>query len=168
MCAILPTDLYTTPAADPTVPARARAMVFEQAIAYYEKYTGWMWPNATQPGTQALDYNVLVAPQSLTGTARLDWQWLRANVDPTECCVASLAGTTALRVGARGPERDTAKPPAAPYFVNLYFAGDWTRTVTDTVSVEGAVSSAMAASRAISGSPREIVGEDFFFGSRRL
>lgn len=167
VCAILPTDLYRAPSTERDVPDRALALVLRTARAYYEKHTGWMWPNATQrDAPEALDYDVLVAPPSVTGADRLSFQYVRANVDPTECCVNTLPGTTALRVGARGPQNDGG--PVTPWFTNLSFAGDWARSVTDTACVEGAVSSAKAVSRALSGFPSAICGEDFFFGKRRL
>jgi uncharacterized protein with NAD-binding domain and iron-sulfur cluster len=150
-CAIYPTDLYAQPASDTTVPARARDGVRQTVIDWFSKHTGLLWPRATLAGdSNALDYDVLFDPSGGAGAARLDAQWLRANVDPTECCVAALKGTTRLRLGA-----DESG------FANLILAGDWTRNGMNTACVEGAVMSGMAASRALCGSPETIVGEDF-------
>jgi hypothetical protein len=111
-----------------------------------------MWPKATLPGNpQALDYGVLYDETGGEGVARLDAQWLRANVDPTECYIASTRGTTSVRLGANESG-----------FVNLVLAGDWTKNGINAGCVEAAVMSGMAASRAICGSPTQIVGEDFF------
>ncbi len=151
-CGIYPTELYARPSTDATVPARALEGVRQTAIDWFAKHTGWMWPEATrEDDPEALDYGVLFDSDDGVGAARLDAQWLRANVDPTECCVASLKGTTTARLGAGDST-----------FVNLVLAGDWTKNGMNTACVEGAVMSGMAASRAICGSPSAIVGEDFF------
>ena len=150
-CSIFPTDLYARPSTDTTVPAQALAGVRATAIDWFSKYTGWMWPKATTPANpQALDYGVLYDEGGGVGVARLDAQWLRANVDPTECFVTSVKGTTAARLGAEESG-----------FVNLVLAGDWTKNGINAGCVEAAVMSGMAASRAICGSPARIVGEDF-------
>ncbi len=155
-CSIYPTDLHTRPSTERTVPARALAEVRARAIDWFSKYTGFMWPEATtEDDPRALDYRVLFDPNDGVGTARFDAQWIRANVDPTECCVGSVEGSTAARLGA---DEST--------FVNLVLAGDWTRNGMNTACVEGAVMSGMAASRAICGSPVKIVGEDFFRKAR--
>jgi uncharacterized protein with NAD-binding domain and iron-sulfur cluster len=156
-CAIYPTDLYAQPSTDATVPARAREGVRQIAVDWFSKHTGLLWPRATVAGNpDALDYDVLFDPSGAAGAARLDAQWLRANVDPTECCVAALKGTTRLRLGA-----DESG------FANLVLAGDWTKNGMNTACVEGAVMSGMAASRALCGSPDRIVGEDFLRRGRR-
>ena len=157
VCAIYPTDLYRAPSTERDVPDRARAEVLKTGIDYYAKYTGWMWPKATRPDDPAaLDYDVLVAPKGGTGVTRFEQQYFRANVDPTECCVSTLTGATDARLDADGSG-----------FENLYLAGDWIHTVTDTVCVESATSAGKMASRAICGSPRDIPGEHFFFGKER-
>ncbi len=156
-CCIYPTRLYARPASDRTVPDRAEAEVHRIAREWFDLHTGLLWPRATRADRpSALDDAALSAPDGLKGEARFAAQFFRANVDPTECCVASLAGTTAARLGPRGAG-----------FENLVLAGDWTRSVTNTACVESAVSSGKAAARAICGEPRVIPGEDFFFGLGR-
>jgi predicted short-subunit dehydrogenase-like oxidoreductase (DUF2520 family) len=108
-----------------------------------------LWPNAAQPGS--FDWSVLTDPNRRSGTDRLDAQFWRANVDPTECCVLSSAGTTQSRLAA-----DESG------FENLFLAGEAVRTNLNQTCVEDAVMSGMAASRAICGSPATIVGENFF------
>jgi hypothetical protein len=93
---------------------------------------------------------VLTAAAGLLGPARFDAQFLRANIDPTECCVASFAGTTRYRLHPRDHG-----------FVNVVLAGEASRHGFNTTTIEGAVMSGMAAARAISGQPPEIVGYDF-------
>jgi uncharacterized protein with NAD-binding domain and iron-sulfur cluster len=151
-CGIYPTDLFKAPTTDASVPERARKAVLAAADQWLQSYAQTFWPDGVAPGkTTGLDYGILHAPAALTGLERLDYQWIRANVDPTECCVGSLAGTTKKRLAAHESG-----------FSNLILAGDWAATGMNTACVEGAVMGGMAASRAISGSPQQIVGEDFF------
>lgn len=150
-CGVWATDLHRRPSTDASVPAEAQAAVRKLAVEWFDKNTGAIWPGATRAGSgAALDYARLFDPANGVGEARLDAQWIRANVDPTECCVASLDGTTSLRLGA-----------GESGFVNLVLAGDWTKNGMNVASVEGAVMSGMAASRVLCGAPRDIVGELF-------
>jgi hypothetical protein len=64
--------------------------------------------------------------------------------------VLSAAGTTRYRLH-----------PEQSGFENLILAGEATRHGFNTSSIEGAVMSGMAASRAICGQPATIVGYDF-------
>jgi hypothetical protein len=64
--------------------------------------------------------------------------------------VASFAGTTRYRLHPRDHG-----------FVNVVLAGEASRHGFNTTTIEGAVMSGMAAARAISGQPPEIVGYDF-------
>lgn len=152
LCGVWATDLHTRPRSDATVPARARADVRRLTADWLASSAGSLWPRATIPGSKtALDYGVLRVPPGTTGDARLDAQWIRANVDPTECCVTSLEGTTSLRLAAHESG-----------FVNLTLAGDWISHGMNVACVEGAVMSGMSAARALCGAPRDIVGEWFF------
>jgi uncharacterized protein with NAD-binding domain and iron-sulfur cluster len=151
-CGIFPTDLFMAPTTDASVPARAREAVLEGAAQWLASYAQSMWPRGVAPGKDGgLDASILHAPARLDGLDRLSFQWIRANVDPTECCVGSLAGTTAKRLAAHESG-----------FANLFLAGDWAATGMNTACVEGAIMGGMAASRAICGLPARIVGEDFF------
>jgi hypothetical protein len=140
------TTLYTQPASQTDTPTQAYDAVRTQTIAWLNQYSALNWPAARAGG--AFDWTVLVAPASVTGENRLDAQWLRPNVDPSECCALSGAGTTQYR------------PHATSNFANLYFAGEGT-TMGFTTSFEGSVMSGAAASRAICGSPTTIIGYDF-------
>ena len=93
---------------------------------------------------------MLYDPRGGVGADRMNFQWIRANVDPTECCETSGPGTTKLRLKA-----DESG------FLNLVLAGAWLRTGINATCVEAATMSGMDASRAICGEPKEIVGEWF-------
>jgi uncharacterized protein with NAD-binding domain and iron-sulfur cluster len=85
----------------------------------------------TQTGYRAFDRRLIAS------------EYFRANTNPTDRYVLSVAGTTQhrLRVDQTGCE-------------NLTFAGDWTRNGLNVGAVEAAVTSAMQASHHISGYPR--------------
>ena len=139
-------DLYMQPASQTGTPAAALADVRSQTIDWLNQYSAAMWPLAH--GSGGFDWDVLAAPEGVSGVSRLDYQFIRANVDPTECCTLSAAGTTQYR------------PHAASNFANLYFAGEGT-AMGFTTSFEGSVMSGAAASRAICGAPERIVGYSF-------
>ena len=76
--------------------------------------------------------------------------YIRANVDPAECCVGAAAGEVQYRLPADGSGFD-----------NLVLAGCHILTGLNTTCVESAVMSGMQASRAICGHPRRVVGEHY-------
>ena len=152
LCGPLNTDAYTKPAGDSGVPARALADVQSRVQHWLENETATIWPNAVAPGSNGIDWALLYGGSS-KGSARLSDQFLRANIDPTECCPGSWSGTTQYRLN-----------PGESGFINLILAGDWTRTGTNTACVESATMSGKAASRAICGSPAVIPHEHFMQG----
>src|SRR6185503_2158075 len=77
-------------------------------------------------------------PSGAVGEARLDAQYLRANVDPSELYVLSLPGTTKLRMAADGSG-----------YRNLVLAGDWTRTSWNVGCIEAAAESGVNAAAAV-------------------
>jgi uncharacterized protein with NAD-binding domain and iron-sulfur cluster len=78
----------------------------------------------------------------------MDRQYWRANVDPSERYVLSVAGSSAHRLASDGAG-----------IANLFLAGDWLRTGLDSGCVEAAVMGGMQAARAISGYPANIPGD---------
>lgn len=140
---------------DTSVPADAHAEVLANAIDWLKHYTGYMWPNALDPLNPAgLDWAALYDPSGASGTARMSSQWIRPNVDPTECVEASLPGTSKLRLKA-----DESG------FENLILTGAWLRTGINATCVEAAVMSGMDAARAVSGEQLHIIGE--WFGMKK-
>ena len=153
ICGPLQGNYLTRPPSDHQVPAEALRQLRGETLAWLQTSARWLWPAATDPATQTLDWNVLHAPAAVQGVARLDAQWLRANIDPSERYVLSPKIVNRLRMD-----------PANSGFVNLVLAGDWTRTAINAGCVEAAVMSGMAASRALCGFPAKIAGEDFMQG----
>jgi uncharacterized protein with NAD-binding domain and iron-sulfur cluster len=118
------------------------------ATRYLGENTSGFWPAAhTEAG---FDWSLLVDPSEGEGSARLDSQYLRVNIDPSERYVLSAACTIKYRLD-----------PGEAEISNLFFAGDWVKTPMNAGSVEGAVMGGQEAARAISGDPIVIYGEEF-------
>ena len=141
------TTLYQAPRSQSGTPAAAAAEIRAQTISWLNQYSYAQWPAAQ--ANNGFDWTVLTDPNNGNGVARIDGQYLRANIDPTECCTLSGANTTQFRLHA-----DESG------FANLILAGEGT-AMGLTTSFEGSVMSGAAASRAICGQPAKIVGYDF-------
>jgi len=124
--------------------ARARDL----SINWLSSQVGPIWPKLQLGATPGIDWSLMGAEASV-GQARFDSQYVRLNIDPGERYVLSLPGTARFRPRAH----ETG-------FENLYFAGDWLKTGVDAGCVEAAVMGGLQASRAISGFPQTIIGED--------
>ena len=150
LCGTWSTTLYRQPSTQTGVPAQAWNELRSQAIAWLNDASACIWPAARTPDGK-FRFDVLTDfSGTASGEARFDQQFLRANIDPTECCVRSAAGSTKYRLH-----------PDQSGFANMILAGEATRTGFNTSAIEGAVMSGMAASRAICGQPAVIVGYDF-------
>jgi uncharacterized protein with NAD-binding domain and iron-sulfur cluster len=115
-----------------------KALVRAQAVRFLTHDVAVLWPGAVHPVTRKFDWNLLVAPPNVTGEDRLDEQYLRANVEPSERYVLSVPGSGEHRIA-----------PDDTGFSNLYAVGDWTACVIDAGCVEAAVISGMLAANAI-------------------
>ena len=138
------------PASDTGYPARALEHTKEQSRKWLEQHTGLMWPKAVVPGTAGLDYDLLYDPEGRTGADRLDAQYWRVNVEPSERYVLSLTGATKYRLATDQSGVD-----------GLFLTGDWIRNGWNVGCVESTVTSGLQCARAISGDPIEITDEHF-------
>jgi uncharacterized protein with NAD-binding domain and iron-sulfur cluster len=152
LCGTYPTTLYRNPASQTGTPVLAAAEVRALSIDWLKHQSYGLWPAACDRHDFA--WQMLTDPSNRVGEARLEAQYLRANIDPTECCVGSATGTTQYRLG-----------PDGSGFANLVLAGEATRQGFSASSIEGAVMSGIAAAQAITGVRATIVGYDFM--SRR-
>jgi len=105
-----------------------------------------LWPGAAL-ADGSFDWSVLVDLAGGTGPERLEVQYWRANPQPEERYVLSVAGSIAPRLW-----------PDGSHFENLALAGDWTRSGLDAGCIEGSVTSGILAGRAIIGESRDIPG----------
>ena len=127
----------------------ANAYILKNLTNYLENHSEPLWPTAVNDEGE-FDWNVLWSEDASTkGEDRLKSQYLRANIDPNELYILC----TARGMNAR-PKTQAAG------LTNLYFSGDWTDNGFNISSVEGTVMSGLQASRALSGFPQDIVGED--------
>jgi hypothetical protein len=141
------TELYKQPKSAVGTPATAAADLRAKTVTWLNGASQNWWPLAQKGGQ--FDWAVLNDPANGVGEARLDGQYQRANIDPTECCTLAAPGVTQFRLHADGSG-----------FTNLVLCGEGTAFGL-TTSFEGAVMSGAAASRAICGSPEQIIGYDF-------
>jgi uncharacterized protein with NAD-binding domain and iron-sulfur cluster len=148
LCGTLPTTLYKNPVSQVNTPDLAATEVKLLTINWLQHLAYAVWPLSCD--RQDFKWSVLTDPSNGVGLARLNAQYLQANIDPTECCVGSAVGTTKFRLG-----------PGDFGFSNLVLAGEATRQGFNASSIEGAVMSGIAAAQYITGSNATIVGYDF-------
>ncbi|MBR0906609.1 NAD(P)-binding protein [Bradyrhizobium liaoningense] len=157
----------TGPSCDPNYPdyqiARAKRLIID-----------WMngdlleiWPKARDRLSGKFDWGLLHVPSSVQvqpeghrsgdqeypeagaaeGPDRLDFQYIRPNINPWERYVLSMPDTLQWRLW-----------PDGSGISNLYLAGDWARTGLDMGCIEAAVMSGRATARAITGANMNIPG----------
>lgn len=153
ICGPMAGDFSRRSVTDSAVPADAVAAVRQAAVDWLTRDEGWHWPAVVDDQTTVFDWTLLYADAALQGEARLDAQYVRANIDPTELYVLSPPKAQQYRLASDQSGFD-----------NLVLAGDWTRTAINAGCVEAAVMSGMAASRALAGVPAIIAGEHFMQG----
>ena len=140
-------DHIPPPFTDPEFPRQQYDQVLDTAMRFVGTRMGPILPKSVDASGE-FDWNLLVDEVGdAKGPDRLKSQYLRANIDPTERYVLSVAGTNKYRLD-----------PGSSGFENLYLAGDWTQNVLNVGCVEAAVISGMWASRAICGFPKHIHG----------
>ena len=110
---------------------------------------GAYWPHAVTPAGYRWDF--LLAPAEVQGQARFDYQYWRANVDPSERYVQSVAGSSRYRLTTDGS-----------VCRNLYLTGDWIDNGFNMGCVESATLSGLQTARALLGHGEILPGEDAF------
>ena len=130
----------------PELQLQAVKQTYEQ---WLRQHAGYLWPAAvTQNQPTDFRWDLLYDPQNRSGVDRLNWQYFRANLEPSERFVLSSVGSTPFRLR---PDRSGVR--------GLYLAGDWTRNGFNSGCVEATVVSGLQCSRAIAGYPQFIIGE---------
>jgi uncharacterized protein with NAD-binding domain and iron-sulfur cluster len=155
LCDVLETSLYKEPPNQTEVPKKAACLARRLAVNWFELKSRVLWPLASRYGN--FNWNVLFDPEEREGECRIDYQVVKANVDPSACCAGSPAGSTQWRLRA---DRSG--------FGHLFLAGAWIDTGFNTECIEAAVMSGKQAARAIAGTGSEIAGENFLHFERGL
>lgn len=135
------------PAPNPAYPVQEKAKVRANVVEQLENTIGFLWPNAN-PSAGEFRWDYLVAPEADQGEDRLNAQYWRANIDPSERYVQSTVNTTIYRL-----KTDETG------FDNLLITGDWIRNGFNMGCVESATISGLQTARAIKGTDEEIPGE---------
>jgi uncharacterized protein with NAD-binding domain and iron-sulfur cluster len=148
LCDVFPSELYREPSDTPGVQEETQRAASSVARQWLENRAHAFWPNVAHFGS--FDWEALFVWQNSAGPDRLCEQYIHANVDPSDCCVATAAGSSAWRLKTDGTSFD-----------HLYIAGSWIDTGFNTECVEAAVMSGMQAARAITGQEASIPGETF-------
>ncbi len=150
---VMEDDPAQPPAPDPAYPPTQREIIEGEAVSFLDAYAGTYWPASVGP--RGFDWDLLVDPRGagVQGPARFRSQFWSANINPSDRYVLSVVNSsvTSLTAGGSG-------------FSNLVVTGDWIKTGLDCGCMEATVMSGMEASRAISGYPAKIYGEDGFSG----
>jgi len=131
----------------------ADALVRQNALEMLDQGLGQLLPQSNSNGM--FDWNLMLdlRPAPGSGSTRLDSQYYRANVVPTERYVLSVAGSSQYRLPVHDPVA----------FPNLYLAGDWTECTLNCGCMEAATMSGMLCANALTGYPprADITGVDF-------
>jgi uncharacterized protein with NAD-binding domain and iron-sulfur cluster len=134
-------DELVPPAGDHAYPKEVLNKNKEKTRELFQSDIKLCWPG--------FHWENLVAPAGESGINRLNFQYQRVNIDPSELYVQTVAGSTQHRIKAEESG-----------FTGLVLAGDWTSNGLNMGCVESATVSGMQASRAISGYPEKIIGEN--------
>ena len=137
------------PATAKDTPERAQETVDCNALRHVTKSMDDFWPDVTKGQSDGFDFAALVDPRNGVGKSRLEAQFFRANIDPSERYVNALPGDAAARI-----------KPGNSGFENLFLAGDWTDNGFNAGCIEATVMSGLLCANAICGFPalEDIVG----------
>jgi len=155
-CSVLPDAKTLADERSADYPERRHEEVRQNAIDFLNQHVRQLWPNAVR---NEFRWELLVDAEpkppsrkrAAVSSDRIDSQYVRANVEPSDRYVLSLPGTLAYRLSPLDVTCD-----------NLTIAGDWTACGFTEGCVEAAVMSGRLAAHALSMSPplEEIVGYD--------
>lgn len=135
-------ELLANPEQYPNFPAEADQKVREMAAQWLNDNTNFFWPDATtKESPTALNLQLLVDPSNphnTNGWDKLQKQFFRANIDPSERYVLSLPGSAKFRL-----KTDESG------FKNLFLTGDWIDTGYNMGCVEVTAMSGLMAAQAV-------------------
>lgn len=147
-CGPLDEPAAIQPFSDHDFPAREKARVRQMAREFFERDAAHLWPAAVEANSGVLDWDLLVDGEDRPGIGRLDAQYFRANIEPTDRYVMSVKGSTRYRL-----------KPDESGVDNLYLTGDWTDNGFNAGCIEAAVMSGLLCARAVTGQKILVNGE---------
>ena len=116
----------------------ANQAVRDRAQRFLDRDVVSLWPAAVDNGGFRWSLLCDGSPSGVSGAARLDTQYWRANIDPSDLYVQSLPGTDQYRL-----------QPGRTGFTNLAVAGDWTDCGLNAGCIEAATRSGQLAAQAV-------------------
>ena len=148
-CGVFPdADFIPDPGSDPGFPDRELQRAKTAIVAWMNDRLGVLWPNAVMGMPPRFRWNLLEAPRRAPGPKKLDYQYLRVNIDPSERYVLSVPGSVESRLW-----------PDQTGVHNLYLAGDWVRSGVNAGCIEAAVIAGRMTARAITEADMTIPGD---------
>ena len=153
-CGVLQDAKEIPPPSVHSFPATQKLRVFDSLKNYTDNNIAPLWPDATDPtNPNGLNYDLLVDQNNGIGEQRLNTQFWRANIDPSERYTLTNVGSSAYRLDT--DQTDT--------FTNLYIVGDWIQNNFNYGCIECCAMSGILAARAITGVAIPISGEKEIF-----
>jgi uncharacterized protein with NAD-binding domain and iron-sulfur cluster len=141
-------------APNPAYPPTQQEVIRQEAITFLSQHAGIYWPDAVTPEGFRWDWLVDLKNPERIGSERINAQFWKANIDPSERYVLSVVNSTQYRLATDQSGFD-----------NLYLAGDWIKTGLNCGCMEATVMSGMQAARALGGYKGSVAGEiDFDLG----
>jgi uncharacterized protein with NAD-binding domain and iron-sulfur cluster len=134
---------------DPGFPRMMKAKVFSNATSWLDGSIGAFWPDAVtgEKNVERMKWSLLADLSDAKGISRLDAQYARANIDPSERYVLAVPNSIAQRLHAS----DTG-------YSNLFLAGDFVVTRLNAGAFEAAVEGGLRAANGITGGDVRILG----------
>lgn len=140
----------TPPRSDHEYPYTQYRHVKNEVVDWLTQYAQGLWPAATLTNDPAeFNWWMLVDPKHRSGRARFDSQFWVGEWNPSDRYVLSVPGSVWSRL-----------PAAGTGYTNLLMGGDWILTGLSQGCVEAAVMAGMHVSRALTGYPKQIIGDD--------
>jgi uncharacterized protein with NAD-binding domain and iron-sulfur cluster len=127
------------PSSDPDYPKKALEQAKSATLDWINKYLRRLWPNIVD-AQYHVQWDLFFDPEGRCGDKRLEAQYLRVNINPSDRYVLSVTGSVPARMRADESGID-----------NLYLAGDWVRTGINAGCIEASVMAGRAAAAAIAG-----------------
>ena len=159
-CGAMPESPVPPPFDDHEYPRLQKDRVKWQAAQFLQSSASPLLPGGTVHADYpalgsktGLDFSLLMCPHSKEGTSpfsRIEQQFFRANIDPTERYVLSPPGSTKHRL-----------VPGVSGFEHLTLAGDWTKNGLNVGCVEATTISGKLAARALDARGAHPIGFNF-------